>query len=73
MVSTACPSGPDELLAGGTWGRLVPVGDDAAMARALSETLDDPRDPGRLQERARAFSLDAAVDRYLDLLLDRGS
>lgn len=73
VVSTACPSGPDELLAGGTWGRLVPVGDDAAMARALSETLDDPRDPGRLQERARAFSLDAAVDRYLDLLLDRGS
>jgi len=71
VVSTDCPSGPDELLEGGRWGSLVPVGDDAALARALSATLDAPRDSERLQQRAGAFSLDGAVDRYLDLLLGR--
>ena len=36
VVSTDCPSGPREILEGGRWGRLVPVGDAAAMAEAIS-------------------------------------
>src|SRR3546814_4932521 len=31
VVSTACPSGPEEILEQGRWGRLVPVGDAAAL------------------------------------------
>lgn len=35
VVSTNCPSGPDEILDGGRYGELVPVGDDEAMAKAM--------------------------------------
>jgi len=37
VVSTDCESGPREILAGGRYGRLVPVGDRYAMARAIVE------------------------------------
>jgi glycosyltransferase involved in cell wall biosynthesis len=68
VVSTDCPSGPAEILDGGRYGRLVPVGDEAAMAEALGATLDVPPDPATLRQRAQAFSLDRAVDRYEELL-----
>jgi glycosyltransferase involved in cell wall biosynthesis len=45
VVSTDCPSGPREILAGLDQGRLVPVGDHAAMAAALGALLDGPRLP----------------------------
>jgi glycosyltransferase involved in cell wall biosynthesis len=68
VVSTDCPSGPAEILEHGRWGRLVPVGDEAAMADALGATLDGPLEAAALQRRAQAFSLDRAVDRYEELL-----
>lgn len=69
VVSTACPSGPEEILAGGAYGRLVPVGDARALAEALVATLDEPPPKLRLQRRARDFSVERAVDRHLDVLL----
>jgi len=69
VVSTDCPSGPAELLEGGSLGRLVPVGDDEGLAQAISATLDAPQHSDRLLARARGLSLDAALDRYLSLLL----
>ena len=69
VVSTDCPSGPAEILDGGRYGRLVPVGDDAALAEAIVASLDHPLPPGRLRDRARLFSVDCAVERYLDVLL----
>ena len=68
VVSTDCPSGPAEILAGGAYGRLVPVGDSAALAAALSATLDAPPSRDRLQRRAQVFSADRLVDRYLEVL-----
>jgi glycosyltransferase involved in cell wall biosynthesis len=41
-VSTDCPTGPREILAGGEGGLLVPVGDDAALAQALLQMLTNP-------------------------------
>ena len=67
VVSTDCPSGPAEILAGGRYGRLVPVGDAAAMATAIAATLDDPGDRAARQVRARAFAVETAVRRYLAL------
>lgn len=68
VVSTDCPSGPAEILAGGRYGRLVPVGDEAALAEAMRATLDDPPAREALQRRAEAFSIDRAIQRYEELL-----
>jgi glycosyltransferase involved in cell wall biosynthesis len=72
VVSTDCPSGPAEILDGGRFGAMVPVGDDRAMAAAIAATLDRPIAAATLRERAALFSVDRAVDRYVDLMLDRG-
>ncbi|MEY2169862.1 MULTISPECIES: glycosyltransferase [unclassified Rhodanobacter] len=42
MVSTDCPHGPCEILDGGRYGRLVPVGDAAALAHAMDAELEQP-------------------------------
>ena len=68
VVSTDCPGGQAEILAGGAYGRRVPVGDSTALAAALSATLDAPPSRDRLQRRAQTFSADRLVDRYLEVL-----
>jgi glycosyltransferase involved in cell wall biosynthesis len=42
VVSTDCKSGPAELLAGGRFGTLVPVGTPERLAAGLAEVLRDP-------------------------------
>src|SRR5574337_995620 len=69
VVSTDCPSGPAEILDGGTYGPLVPVGDDAALAKAILSVLETPPDPNRLRARAALFSVDHVADCCLELLL----
>jgi glycosyltransferase involved in cell wall biosynthesis len=64
VVSTDCPSGPAEILDGGRFGRLVPVGDDGALADAIGATLDDPPAPEVLRRRAGVFSVERAIDQY---------
>ena len=68
VVSTDCRSGPSEILEGGKWGHLVPVGNWQHMANAIVETLDDPIPSEQLVARASVFSADAAIDRYLEVL-----
>lgn len=65
VVSTRCPHGPDEILENGKYGRLVDVGDDEAMAVAISATLDGSKNPDYLRKRAQDFSFASAVDQYL--------
>ena len=66
VVSTDAPYGPRELLGGR--GDLPPVGDAAALGRAMVETLRGAR-PAEEALRARAadFSLDRAADAYTAL------
>jgi glycosyltransferase involved in cell wall biosynthesis len=73
VVSTDCPSGPREILDHGRFGPLVPVGDDAAMAGAIGQTLDRPLPAEELRARAGLFSVERAVDSYLELLFPAGA
>jgi len=68
VVSTDCPSGPAEILDGGRYGALVPVGDYAAMAEAILATLAHPPERSVLAARGAEFSIDRAVEGYLELL-----
>jgi glycosyltransferase involved in cell wall biosynthesis len=67
IVSTDCESGPAEILGGGDYGRLVPVGDDAAMAVAIEQSLTDPIDPAKLKTRSKSFTVDVAAAQYMAL------
>lgn len=67
VVATDCPSGPAEILAGGQYGLLTPVGDSEAMATAIVKTLstDAQRaDPAWLSQ----FTLETCVQKYLEVL-----
>lgn len=68
VVSTACPGGPAEILDHGRYGRLVPVGDDLAMAERILQTLAEPADREALRSRAAMFSVDAAAKQYRQLV-----
>jgi glycosyltransferase involved in cell wall biosynthesis len=68
IVSTDCPGGPAEILEHGRFGRLVPVGDAAALGDALVATLAAPRESEALVARARDFSAAVIADRYLGVL-----
>ena len=70
LVSTDCPSGPREILEGGKWGRLVPVGNWRALADAILYTLDAPVDRDALIARANAYDGESSVDQYMALLQD---
>ena len=68
VVSTNCPSGPAEILENGRYGSLVTVGDHIALAKAIAMTLNSPHDTEFLRNRALAFSVNKAVDGYLEVL-----
>lgn len=65
VVSTDCPSGPQEILQGGELGRLVPVGDHDALAQAIVEALDDQR--GAVSSEVLAqYTPPEAAKKYLE-------
>ena len=67
-VSTDCPSGPREILDGGRYGRLVPIGQPRALAEAILETMDHPPSPAMLEEAVARLQIEQAVPKYLDAL-----
>jgi len=68
VVSTDCPSGPGEILDGGTYGPLVPVGDHEALATAILDTLETPPNSETLRRRAAEFSPERSANGYLAAL-----
>lgn len=72
-VATRCPYGPEEVVADGETGLLVPPGDPDALAEAVAGLLGDPERRRAVGEaasrRAREqFGLDRVLPRWEDLL-----
>lgn len=63
VVSTDCPVGPREILQGGRFGALVPVGDSAAMACALEAALAKGL-PAGAREQAATFTEERTAAAY---------
>lgn len=66
VVATDCPHGPSEILDGGRYGRLVPVGDTTTLARAMDEELRQP--PIGIEEVLAAHHPKIVASRILDVL-----
>jgi len=70
IVSTDCPSGPAEILGQGRFGTLVPIGEELSLARAITDALETRHDKAMLIARGKAFSLDCATEKYLELIAE---
>ncbi len=68
VVSTDCPHGPAEILDGGRFGSLVPVGDVAALEKAIVDCLGRPVDVAGLQVRGQTFSVARCAESYCEVL-----
>ena len=72
VVSTDCPSGPAEILDGGRYGFLVPVGDALAIANALASLMNDDALRASYAQRAREgaarFDVSDVAARYLAVM-----
>jgi glycosyltransferase involved in cell wall biosynthesis len=67
VVATDCPSGPQEILAAGKYGLLVPIANASALAAAMLQTLEMPMMRATSIERGMYFSTERAVTEYLKL------
>jgi glycosyltransferase involved in cell wall biosynthesis len=63
IVATDTP-GAREVLSGGTFGRLVPIGDVDAMTRGLHDAVQSQADSARLKRRAAEFAPAHAIAQY---------
>jgi glycosyltransferase involved in cell wall biosynthesis len=73
VISTACPSGPVEILGNGEYGLLVPSRDPAKLAEAMVKVSRDDSLHSALHakalERADQLSIDNMTRSYRDLFL----
>lgn len=74
VISTICPSGPDEIITDGVNGLLVPVNDDDALAHAMIRLMNDEPFRKQLAEagrvRAEDFNVQKIVKAYEALFLE---
>lgn len=66
VVSTDCRHGPRELLDGGCYGRLAPIGDIAALAHAMEQECAHPS--GAVEQVIATHDARIVASRYLDVL-----
>ena len=70
VVSTDCPYGPREILQGGRYGALTPIGDAAAMAAAIEAALIAVPDRPALMARGLNYATTRAAERFLEIVAD---
>lgn len=65
VIATRCPSGPDEIIADGINGLLVPVADEVALAEAMLRVLNDKGFATGLAQAGRRKAEDFAVAKIM--------
>jgi glycosyltransferase involved in cell wall biosynthesis len=74
VIATDCPAGPAEILEGGRYSPLVPVGDVQRLAEAIAGVLSRPqaeRGPCvEAMERARVFSVQSVMPQWEEYFLN---
>lgn len=68
VVTTDCPYGPSEIVDGGKYGRLAPVGDPEALGQAILASLTERGDPAALKARGEYFSVERCASAYATLI-----
>lgn len=68
IVSTDCKTGPSEILCNGRYGRLVPVGDEEALANAMREALQEPRKDEASRYALARYGAAEATREYLSMV-----
>jgi glycosyltransferase involved in cell wall biosynthesis len=71
-VSAKCPSGPSEILDGGRYGQLVPIGDVNGLVHAMYATLIAPLPAAIIQKAARPYEIENSTTAYLAAMGLRG-
>ncbi|WP_290649467.1 glycosyltransferase [Aquisalimonas sp.] len=68
VVATDCPSGPNEILQHGRYGRLTPPGNSEALASAIIETLKSPLPAETLRKAAAEYTMERTAQGYEAML-----
>ena len=68
VVSTDCPSGPNEILRNGELGYLCPVENPAAMARTIEKAIESPLDQVLLRTAAQQYNSSNIIKEYIAIL-----
>jgi glycosyltransferase involved in cell wall biosynthesis len=72
IVSTDCPSGPEEVLKKGKFGKLVPPEDTLKLAEGIIDQLKQPTSEipnnNELEEWLKEFEVNYVTERYLNLI-----
>ena len=70
VVCTDCPYGPREILRGGHYGTLTPVGSPAKLATAIEAALDHFPERKMLMQHGLTYTADRAAAQFLDIIAD---
>ncbi|MBK1725630.1 glycosyltransferase [Halorhodospira neutriphila] len=73
VVATDCPSGARDILDGGRYGHLIPVGDTQALRYAIKRVLDGDYPSYDVTEAVSRFTDEYVARQYLEVFgIDRG-
>ena len=68
IISTDCPSGPNEILCGGKYGKIVGIKDYEKMASSISESLTNMIPRSTLLRRASDFTTENGIKEYVSTI-----